>query len=110
MNRYKVARAPQGWPKSLPFRIGPPGEKDYGVGEEFEHKFTPEQERDNLASGLLEIVPQKYRVVGDSDVFDTPPGKEFTAALLIEQEAMLIAGGHIERVAAPQEPKKKEKK
>jgi hypothetical protein len=51
-----------------------------------------------LDSGLLEIVPCRYRVVGGSEVFDTPPGGEFDAAMRLSQETLLMAGGHIERV------------
>ena len=99
-NRYRVAKAPDGWPEKLPFRLGVPGQNgDYGVGEEFEHEFTVEDERSNLESGLLELVPREYRVVAEeSIVHDTPTGETFEAALLIENESALIEGGHIERV------------
>lgn len=109
-NRYRVASAPRGWPETLPFRLGVPGhEADYGVGEEFEHEFESHDiEQANLDSGLLEIVPSKYRVIGGSPVHgvskdDDPP--IFEAALTMGSSAALIAGGHIERVAdTPAEP------
>lgn len=83
----------------------------YKQDEEFEKDFTPVEEADNLASGLLEIVPRKYRVIGGSEVHGVKAGDDdptFEAALLIENEAALIQGGHIERVEEPA-PKKKAK-
>ena len=73
----------------------------YTQGEEFEKDFSEEDEATNLDSGLLEIVPCKYRVIGGSKVFDTKPGGEFEAAMRIGQEATLMAGGHIERIEPP---------
>lgn len=87
MNRYKVL---------LPVLI----DGEYGQGDEFEKELTPEDEAANVASGLLAIVPQKYKVVGGSKVFETNPGDVFTRALSLGEEAALVAGGHIERVAA----------
>lgn len=106
--RYRVANAPKGWPKTVPFRIAPQGsDTDYGVGDEFDADLTADQERDNLGSGLLEIVPQTYRVLTDTRVYDTAKGGTFKAALYQENEAALLAGGHIELVqeAAPKTPK-----
>jgi hypothetical protein len=68
---------------------------DEGV---FERDFTPVEEKDALDSGLIELVPRKYKVLsnnfaaGDQD-------SEIEAAYLVEIEQALIAGGHIERVA-----------
>ena len=88
----------------------------YIQGQEFAKDFSEEEEAANLDSGLLELVECRYRVVGGSHVFETAPGDEFTAAMRIGQEALLVAGGHIERidepvVATPQRTtiKKKEK-
>lgn len=78
----------------------PAAEAAFFVGE-FEHEFTVQQERDLVGSGLIEIVPRRYRVLVDTPVYgvtalDTDP--TFEAAMLIENEAALITGGHIERV------------
>jgi hypothetical protein len=114
MNRYRVVSAPPGWPENLPFRLGVPGSpEDYGVGDEFDKEFTIEEERENLSSGLLEIVPRKYRVIGDSEVFEvkaTADDPMFMAALPIENEAALIQAGHIERVDSESKSKAKGKK
>jgi hypothetical protein len=83
----------------------------YSQGEEFEKEFSEEDERTNLESGLLAIVPRKYKVISDSVVHDTQPGGEFEAAIPVGQEALLVAVGHIERVDKPvKESKKKEAK
>jgi hypothetical protein len=51
----------------------------YGQHEEFDHEFTAEDEAENVRSGLLAIVPQRYRVIGGSDVFDdTRPARSST--------------------------------
>lgn len=70
----------------------------YKQGETFEKDFTAEDELENVNSGLLEIVPQTYKVVGESRVHGTEPGEEFTAALLLGNEQALVEGGHIELV------------
>jgi hypothetical protein len=101
LNRYKVL---------LPLVVGTKEGGSYEQHEEFETDFTEEEEMANLASGLLEIVPQKYKVIGGSDVFETPPGEEFEQALTLGQEALLIEGGHIERVVEKPARKKKEAK
>jgi hypothetical protein len=95
MRRYKVL---------LPLLVHTE-DASYGQGEEFEHEFSEEDELANVQSGLLELVPSTYKVVGGSEVDGTAPGEEFEAAMLQGREALLIAGGHIERV----EPKKKAK-
>lgn len=72
----------------------------------FEREFTPVEERDWLAAGLLEIVPRSYRVLSDN--YERPMGEVFEAAFLVEIEAALISGDHIERVDKPEAKKKKE--
>lgn len=82
---------------------------EHEQGDVFEHEFdSPQDEQANLDSGLIEIVPRKYRVVGPSTVHDTAPGGEFDAAFTMTEEAALLAGGHIARVTEPkpEEPKK----
>lgn len=70
----------------------------YKQGETFSKEFTPEQEAENLASGLLELQPNDYQVVGESEVDGHQPGDTFTAAIPLGREALLVAGGHIKRV------------
>jgi len=89
------------------------GDGSYTQGEEFEKDFTEDEEAENVASGLLEIVPQTYEVIGTSRVFDTEPGETFTESLPLGREALLVAGGHIKRVEAkppPATPRKRTKK
>jgi len=63
----------------------------------FEAEFSATEEADALASGHLEIVPRKYKVLSNN--YDAgKQGATVEAALLVELEAALIAGGHIERV------------
>lgn len=104
MNRYRVLSAPAGWPGRLPFAVQTTDGR-YEIGDEFDHEFSEEDEGANLASGLVEIVPRTYRVVGTSIVDDTPPGGTFEAAMTIGREALLL-GSHIERVGdePPAEP------
>lgn len=98
MNRYRVTRAPDGWPESLPFRVGWDGhDTDYGIGDEFDREFTETDEADNLAAGLIEIVPREYRVL-QGRVYEAVTGETFTAALTIGQESHLVNAGFIERV------------
>jgi hypothetical protein len=67
VNTYRVANPPQQWPETLrgEFRVTPTGhDRDYGLGEEFEHEFADAaEEQANLASGIVEIVPREYRVL-----------------------------------------------
>ena len=77
----------------------------YTQGEEFEKTFSAEDEATNLDSGLLELVPAEYRVIGGSNVHGADPGEVFTKALRIGEEGLLIQGGHIERVE-PAPPKR----
>jgi len=72
---------------------------------EFERDWTVEQENDALASGLVEIVPRTYKVVGDSRVYETAPGDTFEAGLRIEQEKALVDGGHVALVEDAKKPK-----
>jgi hypothetical protein len=75
---------------------------DFAVGE-FEHEFpSAAAEQDALSSRFVELVPRKYRVLSDN--YQRPHGEEFEDAFLMEVEAALISGGHIERVDEP-EPK-----
>lgn len=108
-NRYRVASAPAGWPDNLPFAVQTTDGR-YEVGDEFEHEFSEEEERENLDSGLLVLLPRRYRIVGESDVFETPPGEEFERAIPLGQERLLFAGGHIERVEPEPEPAKPQKR
>lgn len=86
-------------------------EAAFSVGE-FEHEFaTPTEEADWVNSGLLEIVPSTYRVLTDTAVHGvkgTDKDPTFEAALPMETEAALIAGGHIERVRKPSTKKKED--
>jgi uncharacterized protein (DUF2344 family) len=88
VNRYRVR---------LPLTVHLPG-GTYEQGDEFDHEFTEEDEDRNVASGLLEIVPRTYKVVGVSVVDGHQPGETFAAAIPLGREALLTAGGHIERV------------
>ncbi len=68
---------------------------------EFEHEFTPTEEAEWVGPGLIEIVPRRYRVLVDTEVFGvkgTDADPTFEAAMLIEPEAALLSGGHIERM------------
>lgn len=98
-NRYKVL---------LPLLVHTE-DASYGQGEEFEKDFSPEDEAANLASGLLELVPNEYQVVGDSEVDGHKAGETYTAAIPLGREALLVAGGHIKRVEAKQTKKQKPK-
>jgi hypothetical protein len=85
-------------------------EGSYKQGEVFEKEFSAEDEAENLASGLLELQPSTYRVIGGSEVDGVAPGEEFEAAISIGREALLIEGGHIERVEEKPKPAPKSKK
>jgi hypothetical protein len=63
----------------------------------FEHEFTPSEEADALGSGLLELVPRTYLQLSNNFTA-AKQGETFEAAFVVEQEAALIQGGHIERV------------
>jgi len=98
MNRYRIL---------LPLEVHTE-DASYKQGEEFEKEFSPEDEATNLASGLLEIVPQTYKVIGGSVVHGASPGETFEAALTVGAEAALVAGGHIERATKKAPKTKKE--
>jgi hypothetical protein len=66
----------------------------------FERDFSPTEERDVLASGLLELVPRGYRVLSNNYEAGEQ-GATVELALLKEHEQSLIQGGHIERVDKP---------
>lgn len=71
--------------------------------------LTVMEERDALEGGHLEIAPRKYRVLSDNYEAGKQ-GAVVDLALLKENEAALIAGGHIERVEEPMDIKPKAKK
>jgi hypothetical protein len=71
----------------------------------FEREFTATEEKDWLDSGLIELVPRTYRVLSAN--YAVAQGQTFEAALLKENEAALISGGHIERVDKPPTSKTK---
>jgi hypothetical protein len=70
----------------------------YGEGD-FDLDLSAAEERDLLLAGHLEIVPRAY--LSTSRRYEVPQGETFEAAMLVEQEAMLVAGGHIARVEEP---------
>ena len=78
-----------------------------GQGDVFEADLTADEEADNVKSGLIEIVPRTYKVLGDSDVYETKQGETFEKALTLGEEALLIDGGFVELVADKPEPPKK---
>jgi hypothetical protein len=79
---------------------------------EFEHRFDSWQEEQAwLVTGALELLPATYRVLTDTPVHGVTALSEpptFEAAMGMEQEAMLVSGGHIER-AEPSKPTTKKK-
>jgi len=79
--------------------LSPAAEAAFAEGV-FEHEFTPTEERDWLASGLVELVPREYKVLSNN-YSAGEQGATIKAALLVENEAALIAGGHLERVDKP---------
>lgn len=70
----------------------------------FERDFTPTEEKDWLDSGLLELVPRQYRVL-TNNYAAAAQGELIDLSLLVENEAALIQGGHIERVDKPAKKK-----
>ena len=81
------------------------GEATFGPGV-FEGEFSASEEGDHLGAGHLEIAPRTYRVLSNN-YSAAAQGETFEAALLVEHEAALILGGHIERVDATPKPVKK---
>jgi hypothetical protein len=84
--------------------LSPAAEAAYAKGV-FEAEFTPAEEQDRLASGLLEIDPRTYRVLSNNYAAGKQ-GDVVDLALLVEHEAALVQGGHIERVDAKSAKKK----
>lgn len=65
--------------------------------EEFEANLSPDEERDAVSGGHLELVPRTYRVLSDNYAAGKQ-GETFEATYPVENEAVLVQGGHIERV------------
>ena len=75
-------------------------------GEEpFEAELTASEEADQIGAGHLALVPRTYRVLSNNFAA-AEQGSEIDLALLVEQEAALVQGGHIERVDAKSTKKK----
>lgn len=72
----------------------------------FERDFTPTEEQDWLNSGLLELVPRKYKVLSNNFSAGAQ-NSEIDAAYPVEIEQALIQGGHIQRVDPKPVAKKK---
>ena len=73
----------------------------YGDGV-FDLDLSVMGEKDALDGGHLEIVPRKYRVLSDNYTAGKQ-GEVVELALLKENDAALIQGGHLERVDEPKE-------
>jgi hypothetical protein len=84
--------------------LSPAAEAAFAKGV-FEADFSPSEEQDRLASGLIELVPRPYRVLSNNYAAGAQ-GDVVDLALLVEHEAALIQGGHIERVDAKSAKKK----
>lgn len=69
----------------------------------FERDFTPTEEKDWLDSGLIVLVPRTYRV-RSNNYSAGEQGAVVELALLKENEAALINGGHLERVDESEGP------
>jgi hypothetical protein len=91
-NRYRVL---------LPLQVDTREGGSFTQGDEFETEFSDEEESANITSGLLEIVPARFKVIGEQRVAETDPGEEFEAVLTLGQQQLLLDGGHIERVETP---------
>jgi hypothetical protein len=102
MNRYRVLDPPDSWPASLPFPGYQTVDGAYGPGEEFTVDLAPEDELANLESGLLALVPNRYRVIGEAPVDGHEPGEEFEAAIPKARERQLA--GNLERLDPPKPP------
>ncbi len=72
------------------------GEHYFGEGVS-DLDLSPSEERDALNGGHLEIVPRKYRVLSDNYTAGKQ-GEVVELALLKENDAALIQGGHLERI------------
>ena len=93
MNRYRAR---------TPAAVGA-----YGDGV-LELDLSVDAEANALAAGLLELVPRRYRALSDN--FKVPQNEIFEDTFLVEIEAALIQGGHIERVESPDKPPAKKGK
>lgn len=71
----------------------------------FEAELSAAEEHDELAGGHLEIVPRAYNVLSNN-FSAAKQGGVVDLALLVEQEAALVQGGHIERAEKPSTKKK----
>lgn len=91
MNRYRVLP---------PLKVDLDDGRSFVQGDEFDLECSEEDEAWYLDHELLAIVPQRYRVIGESIVDDTAPGDEFEAAMTIGRQAQLV-GSHLERVEPP---------
>jgi len=91
-NRYRVL---------LPLQVDTREGGSFRQGDVFETDFTPDEEATNVETGLLEIVPARFKVIGEQRVAETDPGEEFETVMTLGQQQMLIDGGHIERVETP---------
>lgn len=69
----------------------------------FEADLSASEEADQLSAGHLQIAPRTYRVLSNNFAA-AKQGSEIDLALVVEHEAALIQGGHIERVSP--KPKK----
>ncbi len=72
------------------------GEHYFGEGVS-ELDLSPSEEQDAISGGHLEIVPRKYRVLSDNYTAGKQ-GEVVELALLKENDAALIQGGHLERI------------
>jgi hypothetical protein len=63
----------------------------------FERDFSPSEEKDWIDSGLIALVPRTYKVLSNNYAA-AKQGETFDGSFLVEIEAALIQGGHIERV------------
>lgn len=76
--------------------LTPAAEAAYAPGV-FDFDFeSPAAESDAVAAGLIEIAPRAYKVLSNNFAAGKQ-GAVIEAAFLMENEAALIAGGHIER-------------
>lgn len=80
------------------------GEHHFGEGV-VDLDLSPDEERDALGGNHLEIVPRKYRILSDNYTAGEQ-GAVVELALLKENEAALIQGGHIQRVDEPSKDEK----
>ncbi len=76
------------------------GKAVYG-GDAFDGEFSAVEERDHVSAGHLEIVPRAYRVLSNNYEAGKQ-GDVVELALVVEHEASLIQGGHLERVDKPE--------